>query len=103
MEIIKYFEEMSGFFVDKELVIPAAQMVYYVIIINLLMLFQRYRTCFLISLSFALYWLCVLNEKTFISAVGDFSGMGYFYLGGGMFVLMIAMFFFFTQSASSDS
>lgn len=86
------------FFTDKELVIPAIQMIYYVGIINICMLLRRYRLCFLISLVFSCYWMFVLNQEKFVSLDGTFEGRGLFALGIVTLVLASSLFSFFTQS-----
>ena len=72
--------QFQAVFTSTELVIPAAQMGIYVIIINVMMLCRFYRACFLVSLSFAFYWLFLLNQKNFVNAQGEVHGGLYFYL-----------------------
>ncbi|MBU0673876.1 MAG: hypothetical protein KJ950_04465 [Proteobacteria bacterium] len=102
-ELWDFITHFSGFFQEKEIVIPAIQMIYFVGLINLLMLFQSYRTCFLISLAFSLYWLFILNQDKFVSAEGVFGDQGFIYLGVGMFLLLIALFSFMSQRAVKSS
>ena len=75
-----YWEQFQAEFTSTELVIPAAQMGVYVIIINLMMLCSYYRACYIVSLSFAFYWLFLLNQKNFVNSQGEVHGGLYFYL-----------------------
>jgi len=86
------WEQFRDFFTSTELAIPAIQMISYVVIINLLMLFNRYRSCFLISLSFSFYWLFILNKEIFVNTEGELSGGVYYYLGAAA-VFLVAIFF----------
>jgi len=93
-----YLKHFNDFFMNTDLVIPAIQMVYYVGLINILMLMRRYRLSYLVSLIFSLYWLLVLNKEKFVSMEGDFAGNGMFLLGGVLLLLIFAIFCFLTQS-----
>lgn len=104
MEILSdFFKLFCDFFTDKEVVIPAIQMVYYVAIINICMLMQRYRLCFVVSLIFSFYWMFALNKEQFVSLDGTFDGGGFYVLGGAVLVLMISLISFFTQGATQES
>jgi hypothetical protein len=75
-----FWEQFQAVFTSTELVIPAAQMGIYVIIINVMMLCSYYRACYIVSLSFAFYWLFLLNQKNFVNSQGEVHGGLYFYL-----------------------
>ncbi|MBU0728634.1 MAG: hypothetical protein KKE17_00425 [Proteobacteria bacterium] len=77
---MELWDQFTKLFTYSDLVIPAAQMGIYVIIINILMLISYYRACFITSLSFSFYWLFFLNQKNFVSAEGELTGGIYFYL-----------------------
>lgn len=82
------WSEFRDFFTNTELSIPAIQMIFYVVVINILMLFNRCRVCFVISLSFALYWLFILNKSAFVNAQGELTGGIFFYLTGGIILIV---------------
>ena len=91
---MSFWVQFRTIFTSTELVIPAAQMGIYVIIINLMMLCRYYRACYLISLSFAFYWLFLLNQKNFVNSQGELLGGLFFYLiFGSLFVLSVLISF----------
>lgn len=96
--ILDFLNNFYSFFLDKEISIPAIQMIYYVGLINILMLLRRYRLSYLISLIFSLYWLLVLNQNKFVSLDGEFASQGWLLLGGVLLLLLVALFCFLTQS-----
>ncbi len=89
-------QEFLSFFAESDLTIPAAQMFVYVVLINVFMLLGRYRLCYLLSLSFAFYWLFWLNKEVFVNAQGDLTGGIFYYLGAGL-VFLIAIFISFSS------
>lgn len=98
MEIIsEYINSFSRFFADKEVVIPAMQMVFFVGLINVCMLVRSYRVCFLVSLLFSFYWMFVVNQDTFVSLDGTTGGGGVFALGLVVFILLFSIFCFLAQ------
>ena len=82
----------------KDLTIPAIQMIYFLGLINILMLMRYYRITYLVSLIFSIYWLVVLNQDKFGSMASDMSAEGWWLMGGGLVVLIIALFCFLAQS-----
>ena len=94
--MLNFWEYFRTFFTSKDLSIPAIQMISYVVVINLFMLFNRYRACFLISLTFSFYWLFILNKKVFITPQGELAGGIYYYLGAAV-VFLIALFFSYSS------
>lgn len=95
--IYESFRNFSAFFTDTDVVIPAIQMIYYVGIINICMLLQRYRLCFLISLVCSFYWMFILNKENFVSLDGTFGIEGYFALGIVLFILLASLISFMGQ------
>ena len=92
---MSFWVQFQTIFTSTELVIPAAQMGIYVIIINLMMLCSYYRACYIISLSFAFYWLFLLNQKIFVNSQGEVLGGLFFYLiFGSLFVIAVLISFF---------
>ncbi len=91
------WQQFTAVFTSTDLVIPAAQMGVYVIIINILMLIGYYKACFIISLSFAYYWLFILNQKVFVNTQGEFQGGFYMYVLIGILFLAAILFSFFYQ------
>jgi len=70
--------------------IPAAQMGIYVIIINILMLCNYYKACYLTSLSFSFYWLFLLNQKIFVNSQGEvLGGLFYYLIFGSVFTIAV--------------
>ena len=90
--------KLYSFLMNKDLSIPAIQMVYFLGLINILMLMRRYRLSYLVSLIFALYWLVILNKNKFVFLEGDFASQGWIVMGGVLVVLLIALFCFLSQS-----
>jgi len=97
--ILDFLSNFNTFFLDKELTIPTIQMVYYLGLINILMLLRRYRMSYLVSLVFSLYWLLVLNQNKFVSLDGEFATQGWMLLGGVLLLLLVALFCFLAQSS----
>jgi hypothetical protein len=85
-------------FLSKELTIPAIQMVYFLGLINILMLMRYYRVTYLISLIFSLYWLVVLNQDKFGPLASDTASNSWVLMGGGLVLLILALFCFLAQS-----
>ena len=81
--------DLKAFFVATDLVIPAVQMVVYVALINLMMLFGRYRFCYMVSLVFSCYWLFILNRHLFVTADGSLLGGSLSYIGVGVCFLLL--------------
>jgi hypothetical protein len=95
---LDFLANFNSFFLSKELAIPAIQMIYYVGLINILMLLRRYRLSYLVSLIFSLYWLLVLNQSKFVSLDGEFASQGWLLMGGVLLLLLVALFCFLTQA-----
>ena len=75
IEVIKaILADLVTFLDATKLVVPSMQMVSYLLILNFLMLFGLYRYCFMASLSFAFYWLFIVNQNIFIKADGAMYG-----------------------------
>ncbi len=92
---MSFWEQFQAVFTSTELLIPAAQMGIYVIIINLMMLCRYYRACYIISLSFAFFWLFLLNQKNFVNSQGEVLGGLFFYLiFGSLFTIAVLISFF---------
>jgi hypothetical protein len=92
---MSFWVQFKTIFTSTELVIPAAQMGIYVIIINLMMLCRYYRACYLISLSFAFYWLFLLNQKIFVNSQGEvLGGLFYYLIFGSLFTIAVLISFF---------
>lgn len=86
------------YFLNKNLTIPAIQVVYFLGLINILMLVRYYRISYLVSLIFSLYWLVILNQDKFGPTTSDVASDSWLLMGGGLFLLILAMFCFLTQS-----
>ena len=97
--IVEFFTTWREFFTDKELAIPAIQMVYYVGLINVLMLLGRDKLAFLVSLVCSLYWMFCLNQEKFVSPDGDFVVAGVLTMLGACVLLVIALYAFLTQNS----
>ncbi|MFC1523987.1 hypothetical protein ACFL6N_04270 [Thermodesulfobacteriota bacterium] len=91
------WQQFTQVFTSTELVIPAAQMGAYVITINIMMLCAYYRACYIISLSFAYYWLFILNQKNFVTPQGELQGGIYAYLIIGMLFLLAVLYSLFNR------
>lgn len=88
-DMLTVLADMKAFFVATDLVIPAVQMVVYVVLINLMMLFGRYRFCYTVSLVFSFYWLFILNQHIFVTADGSLQGGFLPYIGVGICFLLL--------------
>lgn len=88
-DLLSTLAEMKAFFIATELAIPAVQMIIYVVLINLMMLFGRYRFCYMISLVFSFYWLFILNQHIFVTADGSLQGGMLPYVGVGVCFLLL--------------
>jgi len=85
-------------FMNRDLAIPSLQMVYFLGLINILMLMRFYRITYLVSLIFSLYWLVILNQDKFGPLAGETAADSWVMMGGGLFLLMVALFCFLAQS-----
>lgn len=100
-----FTEVLTSFYgsvLSKELTIPALQMVYFLGLINILMLMRYYRISYLVSLIFSLYWLVILNEDKFGTLAGDAASNSWVLMGGGLLLLILAMFCFLAQSSAEN-
>ena len=88
-DMLVILSDLKAFFLATELVIPAVQMVVYVVLINLMMLFGRYRLCFMVSLVFSFYWLFILNQQIFVATDGSLQGGHLPYIGVGVCFLLL--------------
>lgn len=95
--IIDDLINFNALFLSKDLTIPAIQMVYFLGLINILMLMRYYRITYLVSLIFSIYWLVVLNQDKFTSLADDAAVDSWILIGGGLVVLVIALFCFLAQ------
>lgn len=95
---INVLTDFHSLFLNKDLTIPAIQMVYFLGLINILMLMRYYRITYLVSLVFSLYWLVVLNQDKYVPLASDAASDSWMLMGGGMILLLVALFCFLAQS-----
>lgn len=96
--ILDLLTNFHAYFLNKELTIPAFQMVFFLGLLNILMLMRYYRITYLVSLIFAIYWLVILNYDKFGPTPNEAASDAWVMMGGGLFLLIIAMFCFLAQS-----
>jgi len=96
--IIDVLTDFNTYFLDRELAIPALQMVYFLGLINILMLMRYYRITYLVSLIFSLYWMVVLNQDKFGPTSTEVASDSWLLMGGGLLLLILALFCFLAQS-----
>jgi hypothetical protein len=94
---MSFWVQFETIFTSTELVIPAAQMGIYVVIINMMMLCNYYKACYIISLSFSFYWLFLLNQKIFVNSQGEVLGGLFYYLIFGSLFMIAVLISLFTQ------
>ena len=88
-EFMVMFSELKTFLVAVNLVIPATQMLTYVVLVNLLMLFGLYRYCYMTSLAFSFYWLFIVNQRLFMQEDGSMYGGHFTYIAVGVCFLFL--------------
>ncbi|GAB4389757.1 MAG: hypothetical protein Kow0025_17140 [Thermodesulfovibrionales bacterium] len=83
------------FLSDKQFSIPLGEVIIFVILNSLCILFGKYKLGLLLSYCFVFYWGFVANLRYFVNILGDTSyGMiGYIFFGIAMLLLAIVGFF----------
>jgi len=90
-------DDILDIFLDTRMVIPANQMVLYVGLISLFLLFGRQRLCILISFLFTFYWGFIFNRDLFVDRLGNAEVFMALYLISGFFLVLMAVFVFFSS------
>ena len=93
-----YIELISGFtelFSDQYFTIPAMQVVFFMLVNSLCLLFGRFKLGLLVSYCFAFYWGLVFNGSLFVDLWGNTTDGFTVYLVSGLAMLVIAVVGFF--------
>lgn len=73
------------------LVIPAWQMVMYILLTIICMLYQRYRLSLIITYCFSLYWVFFLYYGDVIGSFNLYPGAVTLYLGSGILLIILIL------------
>lgn len=80
-----------------KLAIPAWQMAFYIIIISVFMLAERYKLCLITTYLFTLYWGFFLYWGDVMASFGSFPTIAAFYLLCGMLHVTLTLIAFFRE------
>jgi len=82
---------------STELVVPFGQVILYVTLISLCMVFYKLKLALIISYLFVLHWGFVLNKASFISKLGEVKYGTYVYGLIGMIIFVLSVISFFRK------
>lgn len=89
--------DLLGFLTDKEFSIPLGQVVIFVLLNSLFILFGKYKLGLLLSYCFVFYWGFIFNLKYFVNILGATTIGMPLYIFFGIMMLVLAIIGFFAE------
>jgi len=80
-----------------ELVIPAWQMAFFIIMLSLFLLVRRIKLCLITTFLFTFYWGFFLHWGEFIASFGRYPDLATLYLVSGMIYIVLTLVAFFRE------
>jgi len=79
-----------------EIAVPVYQMIFFVLVVTLCLLFTRFKLGSSVTFCFTFYWGFIYNKEIFIEIEG-FSPFFFFYLFSGLFIIVCTLASFFVE------
>lgn len=86
-EALQIWQQFYEFFTDATILIPIGQLVVYMVLLSVVLLFGAARLGLLVSLVFAFYWLFVAKQEVFMAAPSAL----YLYVGAAVLFVFCAV------------
>ena len=84
-----FTDVLYGFFIGKELSVPMGQIIIFVVVNSLFLLYERHRAALLLSYGFVFFWGFVFNYTYFRDLLGGSTVGLQVYTFFGVFILIL--------------